>query len=1129
MRLLVNVIQVELGDFHTIFNMWITFAVLCCLAALTQSAEDHKTKPKEDSRGKRTLQYQIAHHYSGPYNYRSERRISNGPHFYQPQFHSGPRSYSSYYKGRSRSLPVPPYAVQMEPLVHYSQRDPLYDTNTLSLHTDGRYDQSKTLDDLQTEHNHLSEHSYYPPRAKIIEKPVYIKEPEPIIEIIIKESNVTLPPPPTPPPTLPPKKKKEQVHVFYVKYKKNPNGYGKDSIIYDKPIPAISPTSATEEEEEHPQPAYYPEPIVTQPPPPSTTLRTIIKPDSEVYHGPSGIKVTFGKESFDYHKRQSKPEDYNKPIEDIKFPSSQQDKSFPSFSSHHQGRELSFSSSGFEGPNGFERQSNFDRQNPFDNRRPLSPVANIRPTHFQRQPQAYRPFSNAYKTPPASQFSRPQSGPSEYSTIPKSVYQSQPNQNKPPPSFPPKLPFPQFNSQYSTLPQFEQPRKPVPYTPFETFKNSQRPREQIPFKPQHSFTSPPQTPEQPKFNQQQNLQPNPIPNYKTIPDARPLKQFQNFRDGPHIHHQPQFSEESKFNQKPPVPTSPDSNFHSPQKQTFQQQPDTLKQFPSFQLHPQVQDQNQQSPQPIPKFNSNQFGNFPSFPVHSGFEQLQQNSFPRINQNSPSVNQFPLTSFNQGEPQTNLNGNSLHQDFHVNTFQQVQTLAPGGSQLIAAIPRFEQHISSIEPSPPQRHVQNSVSNLQGPQQNFVYQQPQVAQSNIHKQTARPQQGVTKTTYSNNFDNLQEQYRQANRLQENIRNGVNYHANHDVVDYTSHKPPTTYQTTQRTISVTSKTTTTTAEPEKPSTTTKDPKILNAQLPDEVPDDLRQQLLSSGILNNADISVLDYDKVGDIPLSALPPDQLANFFNAGGAQQIAGSEQIPQYATKEGDILDKSFDEGSEDDQEIAASENHEVREKPEVQMKVVHYDPLTEQGQQVQNSYVNQDATQVSPVALNDHKYNRYLPLKVNGAQFPIPDVPELKDKKINSVVVLAPINFDYNPSRSTRDAKNKDFDFVRDENLRELLKNPTIENYKKFLDNESKRKSEQQAVILLVTGSEDVNREIFMYDVGNKTVSKLDGSLSAAFVKAAEENDTSPNEPTEENRSEESIAYIKKQEEASQHK
>ena len=35
--------------------------------------------------------------------------------------------------------------------------------------------------------------------------------------------------------------------------------------------------------------------------------------------------------------------------------------------------------------------------------------------------------------------------------------------------------------------------------------------------------------------------------------------------------------------------------------------------------------------------------------------------------------------------------------------------------------------------------------------------------------------------------------------------------------------------------------------------------AALPEEVPDDLREQLLSSGILSNADIQILDYDKVG------------------------------------------------------------------------------------------------------------------------------------------------------------------------------------------------------------------------------------------------------------------------------
>lgn len=61
-------------------------------------------------------------------------------------------------------------------------------------------------------------------------QPQYIEAPEPIIEIIIKESNDTLPPPE---PIKPLKKKKEQVQVFYVKYNKD----AKKGLIIDDPIP----------------------------------------------------------------------------------------------------------------------------------------------------------------------------------------------------------------------------------------------------------------------------------------------------------------------------------------------------------------------------------------------------------------------------------------------------------------------------------------------------------------------------------------------------------------------------------------------------------------------------------------------------------------------------------------------------------------------------------------------------------------------------------------------------------------------------------------------------------------------------------------------------------------------------
>lgn len=64
------------------------------------------------------------------------------------------------------------------------------------------------------------------------QQPQYIEAPEPIIEIIIKESNETLPTP-EPLKLQPVKKKKEQVQVFYVKYNKD----SKKGLVIDDPIP----------------------------------------------------------------------------------------------------------------------------------------------------------------------------------------------------------------------------------------------------------------------------------------------------------------------------------------------------------------------------------------------------------------------------------------------------------------------------------------------------------------------------------------------------------------------------------------------------------------------------------------------------------------------------------------------------------------------------------------------------------------------------------------------------------------------------------------------------------------------------------------------------------------------------
>lgn len=62
----------------------------------------------------------------------------------------------------------------------------------------------------------------------------YIDAPEPIIEIIIKESNETLATP-APITYTPTKKKKEEVQVFYVKYNKDE----KKGLVIDNPVPGM--------------------------------------------------------------------------------------------------------------------------------------------------------------------------------------------------------------------------------------------------------------------------------------------------------------------------------------------------------------------------------------------------------------------------------------------------------------------------------------------------------------------------------------------------------------------------------------------------------------------------------------------------------------------------------------------------------------------------------------------------------------------------------------------------------------------------------------------------------------------------------------------------------------------------
>lgn len=220
----------------------------------------------------------------------------------------------------------------------------------------------------------------------------------------------------------------------------------------------------------------------------------------------------------------------------------------------------------------------------------------------------------------------------------------------------------------------------------------------------------------------------------------------------------------------------------------------------------------------------------------------------------------------------------------------------------------------------------------------------------------------------------------------------------------------------------------------------------------------------MDNADISVLDYDKIGETSLDQLPPEHLANFFSAGGGSQIASSNKVLKVVKPNGDNVEERLKTLQADPEVSKILENAKKlpSKKDDVNLKIVRFDADTEQI--VTNQYIKQDSTVLPSVNINQN-YNRYLPLKINGAQFPIPDVDELKGKKISSVVVLAPVD-NLGNSEETRVERDlidtKQIHFVAGDSLKQLLKKPSQENFKKWLEKESKTDADQQSVVLLVT-------------------------------------------------------------------
>lgn len=1030
---------------------------------------------------------------------------------------------------RSKPIHVPPYAVKMEPLVQYSQRDPLYHDKEIQYNITSISEKHSKDDTFAESTNNFVDysphygapsfdHGYHPHH--------YYKEPEPIIEIIIKESNESLPAPP-PVTSLPtPKPSKEPIQVFYVKYKKNPTAqYGKDEVIYEEPIPALTPVS-TDIVESHPTEATYPTAPYTNPPPPSTTLRTIIRPDSEIYHG-SGLRVTFGKHDdgfsngYEHRSIEAQKRDSIDPpeIQDFK-PSHASEPEPPQTPPKHLLEQR-------QSQNDFVRFVNSpDPPQSHPQPRPSSPQnlgLSVQPLQFE---------DGSYERPPPPTYNTNTNHPQQRNVFPSQIpFRPQhtinfPSQN---PEFSPEIRPNQFQHSTNNLQSTKQHSPPSPelnQPPFQHVQNSKPPSSQS-----SEFT--------PEIRQTHFQHPINVPQAKGFPritqailpqspfsQGSPFAQFSgqdtSFAANKHVYSASneitrlQLQKQNELNkQNSAIPFSPQIQHHQqiPYRSDYSQYQNQKLQFQPPLLHPSPLHLQQQPQhlQPQPQHSQHQQQHVQSQQQHTQLHQQNAQSQPQHTQ--------PQSQHTQLQPQ-----HTQPQSQHT----PLQSQHPQLSQHALFQPQHSQHQQQHTPlqlqhsQSPSQHLQTQSHQSQPHQQSqqFLYtsekpvldrqklyekqksqsnqkpilqrkpfesekfqtldylnqlqterterktEQPvlqpnykEVVSANRQKQSQKSTPQITKN--KNEFQQFQdgqvyqsishsEEHQILNQVepfssnsqQKPVQNqNIQYVSSPQEVPsfnklpkqtfeqytaYTTPKPATKKEKANVTYTVVTKPPTVN---KKEKNDTKNFSAALAALPAEVPDDLREQLLSSGILSNADIQILDYDKVGDIPIENLPPEALENLYGAGSAP-------VPSFAFPN---TTKS------------------------VEMKVVRYNSTDSN---VQSSYVQEDSTEVDPVVLNDSSYNRYLPLKVKGSQFPIPDSPLLKNKKITSVVVLAPVDYDYVQQQEQRKGKSvpqvHGVRFVSGESLRTLVKSPTTDHFLNWIEKEKETPPNKQSVILLVT-------------------------------------------------------------------
>ncbi|XP_052859853.1 histone-lysine N-methyltransferase 2D-like [Anopheles cruzii] len=1035
----------------------------------------------------------------------------------------------------------------------------------------------------------------------------YVEPPEPIIEIIIQDGNETVPQ--ADPHTFfrQHKKKKEEVQVFYVKYHKDEkNG----QLVLDDPLPAIKPIPDESEEEEDPSQ----EPFVVTPGPPlkTTTLRAIINPDSEKYHSNSGIRISFGvndKHQTGHQLSESESESVAQPVVALPHPGDQRSKSDVFYQQHQQF---------------VQGQAQQDRSVRQQYPHPAPPAAPQPPPpahhHHQFAPQHYH---HHYQAQPLVQQPEPYrfgpATPAPYRAQPAPPPQQQQQQQQ------------HYQQPYQPQQQYQAPQPPQPQRVVYSQPPPQpQPQQQFQFRGQ--FQPQQQLPPQPHYFQQQAPVPQPRPQQVRFPPQQPQQPQQAYyqpqppqAQPQPLQQQPQFQRQEYQQQPKPIPIPlhninqqpPLRPQYSPQPQQQPQQQQQQQQFnqPFNNFHRQPTSQPQQQPQPQPSFRKPPP---PPPPPPATVEQPPFVSAPRpqspavrgnfyetarpvqgglVQQAAPNLGPTRAPEREHAPPARTAapSYSGLSDSEHLSNLKHV---LPAGGELVASVSKYEKHITETinGPGPVEQRPR------QQPQQPFGQQYYNILPSQeLISHSAEPTIETVPAAKKNigplasSIGHLPTPQRYVSQQAAQIipnSEPLNYAPEPRfrggggeavstqptvATSRTTYSP--TFSTTPRYQTPTTPTpTTTTARPQPPSTPRSVAEEAEANekkqkalfdLPDEVPEDLRQQLLSSGILENADISVLDYDKLGETALENLPPEHLANFFNAGGGAQLAGSSNVLSVVSPNGDKLAEKFvtknydvkgkaderdryeiaqpDGGAGDDNDAGGSEEPTIVTMPErqhVDLKVVRFDSSNPKN--VTDRYIKPESTILpsvvtaneqpererdegsAPPSAAEQIFNRYLPLKINGAQFPIPDVVELRGRRIASVVVLAPVDSapataseetggflintedgssssssssDEQQSRFERDVllDSKRIKFIAGEALKQLIKKPSRDNFRRWLEREGKTDVDLQSVVLLVTRNADNEQEIFMYDIATKGVTHLSGELSSAFVRVAEEN------------------------------